>query len=132
VRFPTLIICDNGRIFLKKIFLAIFFVVAQILLSQFAHAGADLWANVQRMQIDGAGTIWFAIDSPDSTKYCKPYWFEMNMYIKPDNPQYVYYYGILLTAITKGKAVVIANISTFDGTVSCDIAKTGYGIVIMA
>jgi putative methionine-R-sulfoxide reductase with GAF domain len=53
------------------------------------------------------------------------------MYVPANHPQYTYYYGILMTALTKGKVVDIPNISVFDGTTACDVTKTECGITIL-
>ncbi|WP_323141135.1 hypothetical protein [Massilia phyllosphaerae] len=104
---------------------------AIFLFANTAYAGADIWGTVQRMQLGADGKIWFVLDSTDTATYCKSEWFEFNMYVPPDNPQYAYYYGILMTSLLKGKGVVVANISVFNATAACDITKTGYGIAIL-
>jgi len=115
----------------KKICIALFFFLTQLLPSQVAHAGFDLWGYVQRVQIGPDGKIWFLLDSPDAPTYCKADWFGFNLYIPPENPQYAFYYGILMTALAKQRMVVVANISVFNGTTACDITKTNYGIVLL-
>jgi hypothetical protein len=71
------------------------------------------------------------VDSPEAPTYCKADWFGLNLYVPPDNPQYSYYYGLLMSAVTKQKMIVVANISVFNGTTACDITKTNYGLVIL-
>ena len=115
----------------KKIRIAAFLLFAQLFPCQVAHAGLDLWGYVQRVQIAPDGKIWFMVDSPEAPTYCKADWFGLNLYIPPDNPQYAYYYGLLMSAVTKQKMIVVANISVFNGTTACDITKTNYGLVIL-
>lgn len=112
--------------FLKNILLVICAFV-----SLPAYAGADIAGPVQRVQVDAGGNIWFAMDTTTASAYCKPGWFNLTMYIPKSSPEYPYYFAMLLTAASKGKSIYIANISVFDGTVSCDITKTGYGIVLL-
>jgi hypothetical protein len=83
------------------------------------------------MQVSADGTIWFSIDSPVIENYCKPYWYDLNMYINKDNPNYSFYYGLLMFAAAKARPVVVANISVFDGSTACDIGRTGYGLVVV-
>jgi hypothetical protein len=116
---------------MRKILGALALVLSQVLPVQTASAGVDIGGYVQRMQVESNGTLWFLIDSPEAPKYCKPGWWEFNMYIPASHPQYAFYYGLLLTSLTKTKPIQLANISTFNGTEPCDISKTGYGIVLM-
>lgn len=51
------------------------------------------------------------------------------MYVPKGHPEYPYYFAMLMAAASKGRNVRIANISMFNGTVACDITKTGYGLV---
>lgn len=96
-----------------------------------AAAGVDIAGPVQRLWVAQDGTLWFAMDTTPAVTYCKPGWNSMTMYVTKLDPNYPYYFAILATAATKGKNVYIGNISVFDGTTPCDIAKTGYGIVLL-
>ena len=115
---------------MRNAIILIFFFFVQFYLPS-ATAGIDIPGHVKKIQVTTDGTLWFSIDSPDSEKFCKPYWYDLNMYITKDDPQYVYYYGLLTMAFAKEKYIMIANINIFDGTRSCDIGKTGYGIVVI-
>ena len=53
------------------------------------------------------------------------------MYIPNSHPQYAYYYGLLMVSLTKSKVVGVFNIDMYNGTTSCDISKTGYGVRLM-
>jgi hypothetical protein len=96
-----------------------------------AQAGVDISGPVQRVQIAPDGTLWFAMDTTSAATYCKPGWYSLTMYVPKDNPQYPYYFAMLVAAAAKGKSVYVANISVFDGSTSCDITKTGYGLVFL-
>jgi len=96
-----------------------------------AHAGFDIAGKVQRVQIAADGKLWFAVDNTQTTTFCKPGWFDMTMYVPPSDPQYAYYFAMLMAAATKGKTVYIANISVFNGSTSCDITQTGFGLTFI-
>lgn len=99
-----------------------------------AHAGDDLWGQVSAVQIAADGKLWFsmtaAAGSTASSAYCKPGWAGLNLYVPKDHAEYPYYYAMLMTAVSKGKTVTVANASIHDGSGPCDITKTGYGMVI--
>jgi hypothetical protein len=92
-------------------------------------AGIDIIGTVERVQIAPDGKIWFSMDTTSSSTYCKSDWNGLNMYIPKDSPEYPYYFAMLLTAASKGKRVLVANISRYDGSTPCDITQTGYGLV---
>lgn len=96
-----------------------------------SQAGVDLSGPVQRVHLDSAGNLWFAMDTTASGTYCKKGWFSLNMYVPKSSPEFPYYFAMLSTAVSKGKSVYVANISTFDGSGACDITKTGYGLVLL-
>lgn len=120
----------NIFIMLKKVIIALMVLFVQLFTCEVAQAGADLWGTVQKVQIGADGKLWFSIDTANVSAYCKALWFNFNMYIPPESPQYAFYYGLLMTALVKQKTIIVANISVFDGTVACDVTKTSYGIVI--
>lgn len=101
-----------------------------------AHAGEDLVGQVAAVQIASDGKLWFSmIAAPGTTApstYCKPGWAGLNLYVPKDDPEYPYYYAMLMTAVSKGKRVYVANANATpnDGTGPCDITKTGYGLMI--
>lgn len=96
-----------------------------------ANAGVDIYGQVQRVQIAGDGTLWFAMDATAAATFCKPGWNTMTMYVPATHPQYRYYYAMLLSAVSMGKRVLVANISVFNGSTSCDITQTGYGLTLL-
>ena len=99
-----------------------------------AHAGDDLRGQVAAVHIASDGKLWFALTPAAGTSapstYCKPGWGGFNLYVPRDHSEYPYYYAMLMTAVSKGKPVYVANISIYDGTGACDITKTGYGLFI--
>lgn len=96
-----------------------------------AHAGADISGPVERVQLAPDGKLWFSMDTTPATTYCKAGWYRLTMYVPKEDPNFAYYFAIIMTAVSKGKSIYIANISAFDGTTACDITKTGYGIVLL-
>jgi len=97
-----------------------------------AHAGVDVSGTVAQVHISGTGTLWFRMEnvSPNIEAYCQPGWAGLQLYVPRDHADFPYYYGLLMTAATKQKRVLVANISIYNGTTSCDITKTGYGIML--
>lgn len=96
-----------------------------------ARAGVDVSGPAARMQVAADGTLWFAMETETAVRYCRQGWWNLNMYVPKSHPEYPYYYGILLAAVSKGKSIYVANIGVFDGTGPCDITKTGYGLVLL-
>lgn len=98
-------------------------------------AGVDLQGVVNGLQIGQDGAIWFSITptagTPSPATYCRPGWAGLNMVIPASNPQYAYYYGLLMTSFTKNASIYIANISVFNGSTACDITQTGYGLLLV-
>jgi len=111
-----------------------FLLAATAMCSRPAIAGADLGGTVNAIQVAADGTLWFSISpsagTPNPATYCKPGWAGLNMFIPPSNSQYAYYYGMLMTSLSKGTVAYVANVSVFNGSVPCDITQTGYGLVL--
>ena len=96
------------------------------------RAGVDIAAPVQKVQIAADGSLWFAMDTVTTmATYCKAGWNGLTMYIPKDNPSFPYYYATLTAALLKGKSVFIGNISFFNGTTSCDVTQTGFGLTLV-
>ena len=93
-----------------------------------AFAGVDVSGHITEVQVTPDG-LYFATDIPNSTTYCAVRWNNLNMLVPQSDPNYVFYYGLIMTAYSKGKLIYLGNISVFNGTTACDITKTGYGIV---
>jgi hypothetical protein len=96
-----------------------------------AWAGYDIYGVVTSLQVRPDGSLWFAI-TPNSgfqpvTNFCAG----GGMYVPGSDPQYAYYYGLLLSSLTKSKSIGLLNISTYNGTTACDISKTGYGVMLL-
>ena len=96
-----------------------------------ANAGIDVSGLVPRIWLTASGDLYFIVDSPTVPTYCLPTWFGFTMYVPKGDPNFVYYYGLLATAVAKAKPVYVANVSIYNGTTQCDISKTGYGVVLM-
>ena len=105
--------------------------LALALSSLVARAGVDIAGPVQRVQLDANGNLWFAMDTTTASTYCQPGWYSLTMYVPKDNPQFPYYFAMLVAAASKGKSVYVANIDVFNGTTPCDITRTGYGLMFL-
>jgi hypothetical protein len=114
---------------------AAFLLGAAVLAGTPAFAGVDSYGTVNKIQVASDGTLLFSIvpvaGTPDPTLYCKPGWGGLNMYVPASNAQYAYYYGLLLNSFNKGFAVLVANISVFNGSTACDVTQTGYGVLLL-
>jgi len=105
-----------------------------------AHAGVDMAGTVNEIQIAPSGALWFGVtatsfsnagtSTPSATTFCRNSWMSLGLYVPAGDPNYAYYYGLLLASMTKALPIYLGNISTFDGTASCDVTKTGYGVVL--
>jgi len=96
-----------------------------------ARAGVDVSGLVPLIWVSGNGDLWFTVNSPTVPTYCLPGWYGVTMTVPRSDPNYAYYYGLIATAVAKGKSVYIANISIYNGTTPCDITRTGYGVVLL-
>lgn len=73
-------------------------------------AGTDLTGLVQQIQVAPNGNLYFSISDPRISTYCYPGWAGFTLYVPKDDPQFAYYYGLLMVALTKNKNILIANI----------------------
>ena len=121
---------------MKKLHL---YVLAALLLTPgIASAGADLEGKVTNISIRGGNNaLRFNVDveiihrSGGKTlqDYCLHKWG--GRFVVPmDHPSFPYWYGMLTSKDAAEYGIKVANISYFDGTTSCDISKTGYGLVL--
>src|SRR5437879_6181002 len=115
----------SKRLILFEVVSALLFWVTQ------AYAGADLRGTVPQVQLNGNGDLYFTVSDPSTSTYCLPGWAGLTMYIPKTDSNFPYYYGLLLTAVSKAKPVYIANISIYNGSTLCDITKTGYGVMLL-
>ena len=106
-----------------------FFIVLIFFLTS-AQAGVDIISTVERVQINGDGKLWIKMTNSRFDQYCKPGWYGFNMYIPESDKSYPYYYELVISALSKDQSLYISNIGIYDGTQSCDLTKTGYGIVL--
>jgi len=95
-----------------------------------AKAGVDLRSKVSRIW-QSNGNLHIKMTSTKFDEYCKPGWFGFNLFIPVSDKNYAYYYGLVTAALTKDLELYIANISVFDGSTSCDVTQTGYGMVLL-
>lgn len=98
--------------------------------AQPAAAGVDLNGTITQLQLAPDGKLWFSL-STGGTTYCAAGWGGLNMYVPRNHPDYPYYYGILMLALSSGKHLYIGNISVYNGTTACDITTTGYGLIVL-
>jgi hypothetical protein len=98
--------------------------------SFYTFAGVDVVAKIQHLHIKGDGKLWLKLDSAIIDQHCKKGWHDFNVYIKTDDKNYPFYFALLASAHSKGQRIRLSNISMFDGTTACDIAATGYGVVV--
>jgi len=111
---------------MKKILLTL-----SLLFVPLVHAGVDISSTVDRMWVHKDGNLHFKMTNARFDEYCKPGWFGFNLFIPVSDKNYAYYYGLVTTALTKNLRLYIANISKFDGSTSCDLTQTGYGMVLL-
>lgn len=102
-----------------------------LMFSQVSQAGVDLASTVGRIKFNGDGRLWLKMTNPRFDEYCKPGWYGFNLYIPESDPAFPYYYGLITSALANNQKLYIANISKFDGSVVCDLTKTGYGVVVL-
>ena len=99
-------------------------------LSSLAFAGTDVTGIVQQMWVDSSGNLWFRLNNTSADAYCAKNWGNNNLYVPAGNANYSFFYGVVLASVTKGITVDVPNISVFNGSTSCDITQTGYGIML--
>ncbi|QYF94838.1 hypothetical protein KY495_06545 [Massilia sp. PAMC28688] len=93
----------------KKL-LQVLAVASLLATSTAAVAGVDISGPIQRLHLAEDGSLWFAMDTTAAQTYCKPDWHSLTMYVPANHPQYQYYYGMLMTAVAKGRNVFLGNI----------------------
>lgn len=98
-----------------------------------AHAGFDASVSVTAVQIAPNGNVYFQASGVNVSPYCASGWAGLNMYVPKDHPDYMQYYVMLMTALTKSKKVYVANLDLGNtGAAPCDITKTGFGLMLLA
>jgi hypothetical protein len=95
----------------------------------------DIRGIVSSMQIKpGSDQLWFSIAplyGANVSLYCQAGWAGLTMYVPTTDPDYPYYYGLLLTSLTKNISIYLANISFYSNSPACDVTKTGYGVLLL-
>jgi hypothetical protein len=79
----------------------------------------------------GTNQLWFAINGQDTSPYCVPNWLGLSMYIPTTDPNFSYYYGLLLASMSKKITIYMPSISFYQNSTDCDITKTGYGFILV-
>lgn len=100
------------------------------LLAGSCFAGIDISGTLTGVQQAPDGNLYFGINANVSGTYCAEHWVGLNMFVPATDPNYSYYYGLLMLALSKAKVVYIGNIGIYNGTIPCDVTKTGYGIFV--
>jgi hypothetical protein len=95
-----------------------------------SFAGVDVTGVVSQIWIDGGGNLWFRLNNTSADAYCAFNWSNNNLYVSVSDQNFPFYYGILLASLTKSEPVDVPNISIYNGSTSCDITKTNYGIML--
>lgn len=117
-----------------KLFLKVALLFWALAFDHLAFAGVDIFGTVSGMQMAPDGTLWFSISSPANSQqpgtFCANHWDGLNMYIPAGDPNFFYYYGLLMLSLSKSRQIYLGNISIYNGSTPCDITKTGYGIVV--
>lgn len=93
-----------------------------------AWAGYDIYGTVSWLEVRPSGDLWFSITPSSGYQPITNFCLGGGMYIPGTHPQYPYYFALLHTSLTKSKIVGFYAIDTYNGTTSCDITKTGYGV----
>src|SRR5262245_27317574 len=81
-------------------------VAAFLSIAALSHVdAADIRGAVTSMQVKpGSNQLWFTIApmyGANLNLYCQSGWAGLTMYIPTSDPDYPYYYGLLLTSLTK-------------------------------
>ena len=92
-------------------------------------AGVDVTGYITSVHLKD-GVLNFSFSNRAADSYCKVGWAGLSFYVPTDHKDYPYYYGLITSANTKKQLVRLADISKFNGSTSCDITQTGYGIIV--
>lgn len=95
-----------------------------------SFAGTDIVRVISQMWLDASGSLWFRLNNSSADPYCAAGWGNNNLYVPASDPNFAFYYGIVLASVSKAQNVYVPNISVFNGTTSCDITKTSYGLML--
>ncbi len=114
----------------KKAMFAVAAFASALCASNVAFAGTDITGVVAQMWVDSVGNLWFRLNNASADAYCAQNWGSNNLYVPAANANYVFFYGLVLASHTKSLTLYIPNISVFNGSTSCDITQTGYGMML--
>lgn len=93
-------------------------------------AGVDVVGIVSQVWVDSGGNLWFRLNNSTADAYCADNWMNNNLYVPAASPSYPFYYGLVLASLTKQIPLDVPNISIFNGSTSCDVTATNYGIML--
>jgi len=92
-------------------------------------AGVDVSGYITSVHLKD-GVLNFSFSNRAADVYCKVGWAGLSFYVPTDHKDYPYYYGLITSANSKKQKIRLPNVSKFNGSTSCDITKTGYGIIV--
>jgi hypothetical protein len=74
--------------------------------------------------------LWFSINNTTAAAFCQIGWDGMQFFVPTSDPNFPYYYGLLLASLTKATPIYMANMSVYSHSAACDVTQTGYGIAL--
>jgi len=74
--------------------------------------------------------LWFSINNNNAAAFCQKGWDGMQFFVPTSDPNFPYYYGLLVASLTKSVPIYLANISVYSNSPACDITQTGYGVAL--
>jgi len=113
-----------------KVLISVIWVLVCTFFSINSFAGYDVTGYITSVQLNKEGALRFALSNRAADTYCKVGWGGLSFHVPYDHKDFPYYYGLISSANINKQKVRLANISVFDGSSSCDVTQTGYGIVV--
>ena len=102
--------------------------------------GVLLWGSAYATDVAGVvngiwmkpsgEALWFAINNNNAAAFCQKGWDGMQFFVPTSDPNFPYYYGLLLASLSKSTPIYLANISVYTNSPACDITQTGYGVAL--
>jgi hypothetical protein len=74
--------------------------------------------------------LWFSINNTTAAAFCQAGWDGMQFFVPTSDPNFPYYYGLLVASLTKATPIYMANMSVYSHSTACDVTQTGYGIAL--
>ena len=66
----------------------------------------------------------------NAAAFCQKGWDGMQFFVPTSDPNFPYYYGLLVASLTKSVPIYLANMSVYSNSPACDITQTGYGVAL--